>query len=298
MAHTYTITGATGNIGKRITESLLDAGHKVRAVARSADKLQTLVDKGAEAFSGSMENTEFLTRAYQGSDAVFAMTPPDYQSNDFRAFQNDIAKSHVSAIKGADVKNVVALSSVGAHLTEGAGVVQGLYDFEQHLGNLQDVNVLVLSPAYLMENIYMQLDIIKNMGITGSPLAPDVSQPVVATKDIAAVAAQRLSNMAIKGHSIEYILGPRDISYTDITRTLGNALGREDLKYVQFPYEDAHRSMVDMGMTDNVAGLLVDLARVINDGSILSRCARTAENTTETTIEEFAQEFAAAYTAM
>jgi uncharacterized protein YbjT (DUF2867 family) len=135
MANTYTITGATGNIGKRISENLLDTGHKVRAVARNVEKLQTLVDKGAEAFSGTLEDTEFLTRAYQGSDAVFAMIPPDFQSNDFRAFQNDIAKSHINAIKNAGLKNVVALSSIGAHLTEGAGIVQGLNDFEQYLNN-------------------------------------------------------------------------------------------------------------------------------------------------------------------
>ena len=64
MANTYTITGATGNIGNRITENLMDAGHKVRAVARNIETLQTLVDKGAEAFKGSLEDTEFLTRAY------------------------------------------------------------------------------------------------------------------------------------------------------------------------------------------------------------------------------------------
>ena len=298
MDNTYTITGATGNIGHRITENLLDVGHKVRAVARNVEKLQTLVEKGAEAFSGSLEDTEFLTRAYQGSDAVFAMTPPDSQSNDFRAFQNDIAKSHISAIKSAGLKNVVALSSIGAHLTEGAGIVQGLNDFEQHLNNLKDVNVLVLRPAYFMENIYMQMDVIKNMGITGSSLAPDVSQPVVATKDIAAVAARRLSDLAIKGHSIEYILGQRNLTYTDITRALGKAIGREDLKYVQFSYEDAQKAMVEMGLTDNIAGLLVSLARAINDGTILSHYERTAENTTETSIEEFAKEFAAAFAAM
>ena len=298
MDNTYTITGATGNIGHRITEDLLDAGHKVRAVARNVEKLQTLVDKGAEAFSGSLEDTEFLARAYQGSDAVFAMTPPNPQSNDFRAFQNDIAKSHISAIKSAGLKYVVALSSIGAHLTEGAGIVQGLNDFEQHLNNLEDVNMLVLRPAYFMENIYMQMDVIKNMGITGSALAPDVSQPVVATKDIAAVAARRLSDLAIKGHSIEYILGQRNLTYTDITHALGKAIGREDLKYVQFPYEDAHKAMVEMGLTDNIAGLLVSLARAINDGTLFSHYERTAENTTETSIEEFAEEFAAAYAAM
>ena len=64
------------------------------------------------------------------------------------------------------------------------------------------------------------MDVIKNMGICGSPIASDVSQPMVATKDIAAVAASRLSGLEIKGHAIEYILGPRNLSYTDVTRAL------------------------------------------------------------------------------
>ncbi len=32
MAYTYAITGATGNIGHKITEKLLAEGHKVRAI--------------------------------------------------------------------------------------------------------------------------------------------------------------------------------------------------------------------------------------------------------------------------
>jgi hypothetical protein len=39
--------------------------------------------------------------------------------------------------------------------------------------------------------------------ICGSPIAPDVSQPMVATKDIADVAAEHLSNLDFKGHTFE-----------------------------------------------------------------------------------------------
>ena len=245
-----------------------------------------------------MEDTAFLTEAYRGGDGVFAMTPPDFQSDDYRAFQIKASKSHVAALKGSGVKNVVALSSVGAHLTEGAGIVQGLHDFEQHLSQLNDVNVLVLRPAYFMENIYWQMDVIKNMGICGSPVAPDVSQPMVATKDIAAAAAKHLSSLDIQGHAIEYVLGQRNLSYTEVTRALAKALGKDDLKYVQFPYEDARQSMVQMGMTENVADRLIGLAKAINNGDILSHYQRTPENTTETSIEEFAQWFAASYKAL
>jgi hypothetical protein len=38
-----------------------------------------------------------------------------------------------------------------------------------------------------------------------------------------------------------------------VTQSLGKALGKEDLQCVQFPYEDAQNSMVQMGMTENVA---------------------------------------------
>lgn len=298
MANTYAITGATGNIGHRITEKLLAEGHKVRAIARTAEKLQTLADKGAETSPGALEDTDFLTRAYQGAEAVFAMIPPNLQSPDCRAFQNAVAKSHVTAVMEADVKNVVALSSIGAHLTEGAGIVQGLHDFEQHLSSLTDVNLLVLRPAYFMDNIYLQLDVIKNMGIVGTPIAPDVSQPMVSTKDIAAVAASRLSGLEMQSHSIEYVLGERNLSYSEITRVLGKALGREDLQYVQFPYDDARKAMVQMGLSEDVADLLIQLAKAINSGDILSHYQRTPENTTKTSIEEFARDFAEAFNAM
>ena len=192
---------------------------------------------------------------------------------------------------------MVALSSIGAHLTQGAGIVQGLHDFENHLTELKEVNVLILRPSYFMENIYLQMDVIKNMGICGTPIAPDVSQPMVATKDIAAVAARRLEGQALQGHSIEYILGQRNLSYIEVTQALAKALGMEDLKYVQFPYDDARQSMVQMGVSECVADLLIGLTKAINNGDIFSHYKRTAENTTETSIEEFARWFAMAYSA-
>ena len=73
MPNTYAIIGATGNIGRQITEKLLTEGHHVRAIARTAEKLQTLVDKGAESHTGSVEDTAFLTEAYRGVNGIFAI---------------------------------------------------------------------------------------------------------------------------------------------------------------------------------------------------------------------------------
>jgi uncharacterized protein YbjT (DUF2867 family) len=295
MPRTYAITGATGNIGRVISEKLLAKGHAVRAIARSEKNLQFLKDKGAELCAGSMEDEDFLTTAYRGADGVFAMIPPHLQSEDYFAFANRIGKNHVKAIQSAGVKHVVALSSIGAHLEKGSGIVESLFHFEQQLKELQVVNVLVLRPSYFMDNIYMQIDIIKNMGIAGSPVAPDISMPVVATQDIADVAARRLSSPAFEGHETEYVLGERNLTYTEITGVLGKALGKDNLRYVPFPYEEAKKGMVQMGLSENIAGLLVELADGINNGRLLDHYVRTPENTTKTTIEEFAESFARLY---
>ena len=45
----YVVTGASGNIGKILTGSLLKAGKKVRVIGRSSSRLQPLIDLGAQA---------------------------------------------------------------------------------------------------------------------------------------------------------------------------------------------------------------------------------------------------------
>jgi len=43
----YVISGATGNTGKVIASTLLEAGKKVRIIARNVEKAKELTDKGA-----------------------------------------------------------------------------------------------------------------------------------------------------------------------------------------------------------------------------------------------------------
>lgn len=127
----YVITGATGNIGKRIAENLLARGEEVNVVGRSAERLQPLVDKGATACVGSVEDTAFLTGAFSGCKAAFLMIPPDYQAEDFRGYQNRVGESIANALKDGGLEYVVNLSSLGAHLSERTGPILGLRDQER-----------------------------------------------------------------------------------------------------------------------------------------------------------------------
>jgi len=85
---------------------------------------------------------------------------------------------------------------------------------------------------------------------------------------------------------------------TEATRILGEAIGNPDLRYVQFPEEDARKAMSGMGMSDSVVDALLEMERGFNTGKIRPTRERSAENTTPTTLEEFARAiFAPAYRA-
>jgi uncharacterized protein YbjT (DUF2867 family) len=292
----YVITGATGNIGKKISEVLLSKKKKVRVIGRHADKLQGLVEKGAEAFAGSLDDAAAMAHAFKGAHAVFVMIPPNYAALDFRAYQNRIGETLGKAIQDSGVRFVVNLSSIGAHRADKLGPINGLYDQEQRLNKLSGVNILHLRPAYFMENQLMSIDLIKKMGINGSALRGDIAFPMIATVDIAQVAANALLKLDFKGQSVQELLGSRDISLQEATTILGKAIGKPDLKYVQFSYEDTEKSLIGMGFTPNLAKLFIEMSRGSNEGLMAPTQGRTPKTTTTTTFEEFAKVLANAYT--
>ena len=284
------ITGATGNIGSKITADLLSKGQNVRCIARTADNLKSLADKGADIATISLEDTAALSKAFTGVDAVFAMIPPDYQALDFRAFQNTIGASIAKAVETSGVKYVVNLSSQGAHLPDKTGPIKGLQDQEQRLNKLKGVNILHLRPTYFMENLLANIDMIKQMNIMGSAVRGDMKIPMIATQDIAQCAAERLLKKDFSGMTVKDLLGQRDVSMNQAAEIIGKKIDKADLKYVQFSYEDTEKALVDMGFSADVAGLFIEMSKAFNRELI--NTARTPKNTTDTPLEEFAEVFA------
>ena len=119
--------------------------------------------------------------------------------------------------------------------------------------------------------------------------------PMIATRDIAEVAAQLLLRLQFSGHSTRELLGQRDVSMREATRIIGKAIGQEDLPYVQFPYEQAEQAIVGMGFSQDVARSLSEMDRAMNEGRVRPLEGRSAANTTRTSIETFAETFAAIY---
>ncbi|HEV3279121.1 MAG TPA: NmrA family NAD(P)-binding protein [Terriglobia bacterium] len=288
----YVITGATGNTGSVIADALLAAGNKVRVAGRDAGRLQRFVRKGAEAFTGDMSDAAALTKAFSGARAAYLMLPPVKSREDQERQSDAIAK----AVKESGLRYAVHLSSYGAQVPEGTGPVAGLHSSEQKLNAISGLSVLHLRAALFMENNLAGIAMIHGMGVFGSALLPDLKLPMIATRDVGDYASQRLLHLDFSGKETRELLGERDLSMTEATAVIAGGIGKPDLRYEQFPYDQVRQALTQMGIPAKTAALYIEMYNAINAGILAAQEPRSAENTTPTSFEQFVQDvFAVAY---
>lgn len=286
----YAITGASGNTGSIVAEKLLAQGEKVRVIGRDTGRLARFVQQGAEAFAADVTDAVGLAKAFEGAAGVYAMVPPNMAAADFRAYQERVTDALRAAIEKASVPTVVVLSSVGADKAEQTGPVVGLHNLEQKLNGIPGLNALYLRAGYFMENLLPQAGVIQNFGIVGGPVRPDLRLPMIATRDIGAIAAELLLKPDFSGKEARELLGQRDVAYTEAASVIGKAIGRPNLAYVQLPPQQLKPALVQMGMSTNMADLLLEMAEAMNSGHMVALEPRSARNTTATSIETFVAE--------
>jgi uncharacterized protein YbjT (DUF2867 family) len=286
----YTILGATGNTGSVVANKLLAQQKQVRVVGRDAKKLAPLVSRGAEAFIADAVDAEALGRAFAGAEAVYALIPPNVITGDVRGYQDQVTNAVAKAIENAKVKYAVALSSFGADKPDKTGPVVGLHYMESKLSKISGLNALFLRAGYFMENTLAQAGIIRNSGMMAGPVRPDLPLPMIATRDIGAVAADALVRLDFHGPQTRELLGQRDITYNEVAKVAGTAIGKPTLACVELPAEQVIQAMTGMGMSKNFATLICEMSDALNNGYIRALEPRNAKNTTPTSFETFAQE--------
>jgi uncharacterized protein YbjT (DUF2867 family) len=295
-----TVMGATGRTGGATASSLLEAGEHVRALGRSPDRLTALADAGAEAVPVDARDAAALTQAFRGADAAYVVLPFAPEVPDVHAHMGHIGDAIVTAVRAAGVPHVVAVSSVGADLPSGTGILTGLHAQEQRLQTLTDMaHVLVLRPGSYFENTYAWLPTIAEHGVVADTVAADAPLPMVAARDVGAAATAALRSRDWTDFAVRDLLGPCDLTYAQVTRVIGAAIGRPDLAYVQIPEHELRAILEAAGWSPDATRLQLDMNRAFSDGSVAARATRTAESTTPTRFEDFAAaQLAPAYAAL
>ena len=290
----YVITGSIGNISKPLTQALVNAGNNITVITSKKENIAAIEALGATAAVGSIEDVDFLTNTFTGADAVYTMVPPKSGAANWKAYIENIGKNYAAAIKVAGVKFVVNLSSVGAHMNDGAGPVSGLHRAENALNALTDVNIKHLRPAYFYANLLANVGMIKHMGIIGGNFG-EKPFALVHTDDIAVAAIEELLNLNFTGHSVRYIAGDEKTGF-EIAKTLGTAIGQPDLPWVVFTDEQSLQGMLQVGLPEEDAKNYTEMGAALASGEMNADYFHNRPaSLSKIKLEDFAKQFAEAF---
>ena len=294
----HVVLGATGNTGSVAAKTLLERGEKVRAVGRDTYKLRQLAELGAECVTSDANDVVGLTKALGGATAAYLLLPPRAKDPELLASGDKMSTAITEAIRAAGISHVVLLSSIGAQHANKTGPIQALNTFEEKLKRVANLNALFLRPGPFMENFLLLIPLLHSMGFLAGGIDGDLKMPLIATRDIGAVAADALEKRDFSGFSTRELHGQRDLSHDEAAKAIGAAIGKPKLSYKHFPNFLIEQGMKQMGIPGKTAALMSEMNEAANDGRLRPLEARSGHNTTPSAIEDWAREvFAPAYNA-
>lgn len=257
------IMGAGGQTGGAVLRRLRAAGAEVRAIGRNAGRLRAAFGPDVAVAEADAADPARLAAAFAGARAAYVLCAPSPVSPDVMAEAEVISRGVAAALRMAGVPHAVALSSEGAHLPAGSGVVRVLNIFERTLDGAAPALTL-LRATYFAENLAAGFGPARAAGVLPSLLQPlDRRVRMVSVADIAAVATEALLGPAPAGRRILDLVGPAEVSPDEAAAVLAGLLGRP-VAAIAPPREAWEGEMVAAGLGADYARLLAELADAIN----------------------------------
>lgn len=294
-----TLTGSLGHISKLLAIDLLQKGHTVTIITSKTERKKEIEAIGANAAVGSMEDADFLTKAFQGSDIVYLMESLGEgfffnQQLDYMEAIRTIAKNYKQAVQHAGVKKVIHLSSIGAHTDKGNGMLAFHYHAEKILNQLpDDVSIKFMRPVGFYYNMFAYMSTIQTKNSIVQNYGGDEKEPWVSPSDIASVIASEMDKPFI-GRTVRYIASD-ELSPNEVAGILGNAIGQPDLKWVTITDEEMFKNMVSIGMNPAIAKGIVEMNAGRRSGVLYEDYFRNKPALEKTKLTDFAKQFAFAF---
>ncbi|QGY42712.1 NAD(P)H-binding protein [Maribellus comscasis] len=293
------VTGSLGHISKPLTQELVQKGHSVTVISRKAERIKAIETLGAQAAIGTMEDVGFLTTAFNGADVVYVMEALAYGSFfdknlDFIEANTQMGLNYKQAIDQSGVKQVVHLSSIGAHTNKGTGILKFHYNVENILKELPDnVAIKFMRPVGFYYNMYQYIQSIKTQGAIIQNYGGDEKEPWVSPLDIAAVIAEEIE-LPFEGRKIRNIASD-EVSPNEIAGTLGEAIGKPDLKWFVISDEQMLSGLKATGMNPKTAQGFVKMNAARRTGTLYQDYYKNKPAFGKVKLADFAKEFAVVF---
>jgi uncharacterized protein YbjT (DUF2867 family) len=252
---TYLITGATGDVGARVVDSLLALGERPRLFVRDEIKARSRFGDRVAVSVGDLADTASLESALEGVNALFLVTSGPRIP--------DLDDAAATAAKAAGVRHLVKLSSldVEQNLAIGAWHERG-----EEAIRASGVPFTFLRPSGFMANLFAWATSIKNEGLVRSSTG-DGKRGFIHSDDIAAVATEIFRTGSHVGESLP-LTGPEALSFSEVAIKIGTAIGRP-LRYQPISDEEAgSRYAAATGAPPEETEAHVCLWRAIREGRL------------------------------
>ncbi len=296
------LTGSISNVGKPLTAELVKQGHAVTVITSKTERLNDIKALGANGVVGSMFDAGFLTETFAGADIVYLMETLDAVGGDmmdpnvdFIGGISEIGNNYKSAIERSGVKQVVHLSSIGAHTDKGNGFLIFHHNVENILRKLpESVAIKFMRPVGFYTNLFAFSHTIKTKGeIISNNNGGDRKEPWVSPLDIAAVIAEEM-NTPFAGRTVRYIASD-EISPNEVAEVLGNAIGKPDLKWTVISDENQLSIYLKIGFNPQIAKGFVEMQASQGSGHLYEDYYKHKPVLGNVKLADFALDFSAAY---
>ena len=251
---TYLITGATGDVGSKVVDLLIQRGNRPRVFVRDANKAQSRFGNRVDVCLGDLANAESLRTALKGVDGLFLVNSgPEIPLRDELA---------ANIAKAAGVRHLVKLSSMDVQ----QGLAIGAWHERGEAAiRTSGIPFTFVQPTGFMSNLLAWADSIKKEGLVRSSTG-DGKRAFIHSDDIAAVATEALTTSNYLGQSLP-ITGPEALSFAEVTATIATAIGKQ-LTFQPISDEEARQRYSAISASTEETEAHVSLWRAIREGRL------------------------------
>jgi len=276
------VTGASGTVGRAVSDELRKAGASFKAMVRTAGELSD-----APSVVADFSDKNSLLRALTGVDVVFLVCSPipalvELESNAIEACQE------------SGVKHVVLNSALGA-----ADWPKSFPSWHRQVEDklrASGLGYTILRPNSFLQNITAY--IAPSIRAQGAFYAATGSArySFLDVRDIAAVAAKALASPRDHAGKIYELNGPEAVTYAQLAERISKATNRT-VTFVDIPEAAQRQAMLDLGMAEWQVNALLELQQYYVNGQggeiddVLPRLLGRAPITLDQFLEEFRASF-------
>lgn len=242
------VTTPTGQIGSQLLRQLLDQDKEIRVIVRDASRLDRSVRERVETISGSHDDPAVLDKALPGAEALFWLVPPNPQAPSAEAHYLRFARAGAAAVARHEVGHVVGVSSAGHGWPAPAGLLSAAFAMDAELSK-SGAAYRALSMPFYMENLLRQLDAIREQGAFYLTCAGSLPLASTATRDIAGVAADLLTDLSWTGQENLPVFSPDRLTPDGMAEVISQELGRP-VTYRRMSIDDYASLLRSQGASD------------------------------------------------